>query len=324
MSPKDPITRESKPQEIHLVGIGLGHTLTPPAHNFVAYSIDVPWRITATECPTISDCVRILRSPNTGGGVVTMPWKSDIIPHLDRLDDVAKTLNAVNVVYFNEDGEMCGSNVDWVGIEGALRAELQSGVVDASGGTAAVIGAGGAARAAIYALTFSFGIKVVYVVNRDDDEVTQLLKDCSQMPCKLLHVKSGTQAEGLDPPSLIIGCAPDFEAVTSAEKEAKSTLKSFLERKYEKGVMVDMCYHPTPQTRNLALAAKYGWRTVRGVEVVGHQVEALWRFWIRKERLGKLDREGMWKTLREAVRMDSAGRQALNKEILERHFGDRQ
>jgi quinate dehydrogenase len=88
--------------------------------------------------------------------------------------------------------------------------------------------------------------------------------------------------------------------------------------------MLDMCYHPNRQTRNLKLAEDHGWRTVQGTQVVGFQVEALWRFWIGEERLNRLDREGMWRTLREAADMDSKGRQALNAEILKQHFGNAQ
>jgi quinate dehydrogenase len=85
-----------------------------------------------------------------------------------------------------------------------------------------------------------------------------------------------------------------------------------------------MCYHPTRQTRNLKLAEKHGWRRVQGTQVVGHQVEALWRFWVGEERLKRLDREGMWRTLRDAADMNPEGRQALNAKILRKHFGGTQ
>lgn len=321
MSSDDAIVRQSQHLEIHLVGIGLGHALTPAVHNFVARSIDVPWRLIATECSTISDCVRIFRSPKQAGGVVTMPWKGEIMKYLDQLNETASTLRACNVVYFDESRRLCGSNTDWIGIEGALRAAGAEGTESKKAGVAAVIGAGGAARAVIYTLTVRFGIREIYVLNRDDDEVAQLVQDCKKMYCQLLHVKSVEQARGLQRPSHIVGAVPDFEPTTPEELAIKAVLDFFLAGEGEKGVMLDMCYHPTSQTRNLKLAEGHGWRTLQGSQVVGHQVEALWRFWVGEERLKRLDREGMWRTLRDAADMNSEGRQALNAEIIKQHFG---
>jgi quinate dehydrogenase len=219
MPNKDAEARESQPHEIHLVGINLGHALTPAVHNFVARSIDVPWQLIATECQTISQCVRIFHSPNQAGGVVTMPWKGEIMKHLDRLDETANALQACNVVYFDESGKLCGSNTDWIGIEGAIRAKDEESVEGKKASVAAVIGAGGAARAAIYALHVRFGVREIYVVNRDDEEVVQLVQDCSKMGCQLLHVKSVEQAQGLRKPSHIVGAIPDVEASMPEEKE---------------------------------------------------------------------------------------------------------
>jgi shikimate 5-dehydrogenase len=72
MSYDDAMVRQSQPREIHPVGRA--------------------WS-------TISDCVRIFRSPKQAGGIVTMPWKGEIMKHLDRPDETANTLQSCNVVY---------------------------------------------------------------------------------------------------------------------------------------------------------------------------------------------------------------------------------
>ena len=128
------------------------------------------------------------------------------------------------------------------------------------------------------------------------------------------------QAKSLKIPSHIVGAVPEYDAVTPEEKVVKTVPTFWLAREGKKGVMLDMCYHPTRQTRNLRLAEHHGWRTVQGIEVVGHQVEALWRFWISEDRLSQLDKEGMWRVLREAADLDWVGRQALNTKILKQHF----
>lgn len=319
MGSKDSVSQYQQPKEIHLVGIGLGHAITPPAHNFVAASIDIPWRIVATECQTIADCVRIFHSANQAGGIVTMPWKGEIIKHLDHIDEHVKILKACNSVYFDEEGKLCGSNTDWVGIEGALRAAGFQGESGDGHKTAATIGAGGAARAAVYALSNQFGIETIYVLNRDDGEVRQMIDDCKELNSRLLHVKSLKQIAKMGMPSVIVGSVPDLEAVTPEERNVREIYKHLLCQ--EKGTMVDFCYHPM-QTRNIQLAEDHGWQTVRGVEVVGNQVEALWRLWIDQSRLEGLDRDALWKLIREAAMLDSKGRQDLNAEIVRSHFGD--
>jgi quinate dehydrogenase len=145
----------------------------------------------------------------------------------------------------------------------------------------------------IYTLTFRFGVKEIYILNRDDDEAVQLVQDCNKMHCQLLHVKSVEQARGLKRPSYVAGAVPDLEPITPGEKAVKAVLNFFLAKEGEKGVMLDMCFHPTRQTRNLKLAENHGWRRGQGTQVVGHQVEVLWRFWVGEERLKRLDREGM-------------------------------
>ena len=229
-----------------------------------------------------------------------MPWKGQIMKYLDRIDDTARMLNACNAVYLDGGGALCGTNTDWVGIEGALQ--KASDGVQLSRHTVAglIVGAGGAARAAVYALTKRFGVSEIYILNRDDGEVEQLLRDCGQMPASILHLKSSDQARGMRTPSFIIGTVPDFEPITLGEKAIKSILTTFLVRDREKGVMLDMCYHPR-WTRILKLAQEHGWRTVQGTQVVGHQIEALWGLWVDDERSKQLDRAGMWKALEEVV-----------------------
>lgn len=248
-----------------------------------------------------------------------MPWKGEIMEYLDFIDGHATALKACNSIYFDDNGRLCGSNTDWRGIKGALREAGFTRQSTDDGRTAAIVGAGGAARAGIYALSRQFGIKKIYILNRDDDEVAALLTDCKEMDVHLIHLKSPGQIIGNETPSVIIGSVPDFDAVTPEEKNARQLYTHLLAQK--KGTMIDFCYSPL-QTRNIQLAEDHGWQTVRGIEVIGHQVEALWELWIDKSRLVNFDREGMWKLIREAATLNSKSRRALNARILVEHFGE--
>ncbi len=87
-----------------------------------------------------------MRTLGIRGLGVTMPHKERIIQHLDRLDDTARAIGAVNTVV-NEDGHLTGHNVDWIG---AIRSIEE--VLDPAGARAVVIGAGGGARSVAYGL----------------------------------------------------------------------------------------------------------------------------------------------------------------------------
>jgi quinate dehydrogenase len=294
--------REGQSLEICFVGHGLGHSISPPIHNQVCLELGLAWKFVATECPTIDDCVQTFQSSRMAGGVVTMPWKSRIIPYLDGgLNEVASTLGAVNVVFFDQMGKLKGSNVDWVGIEGSLKA---AGVdVQDEPTVAMLIGAGGAARAAAYALIRSFQVKVIYILNRDEVEVESLMQDCKKMmvdsSVSLVHVKTEEQVRQLESPTVIIGTVPDSEPETAEEKAVKAILERFLARGTG-GVLLDICYKPCI-TRHIALASQYGWRTVQGTAVVGHMIEALWRLWVTDETLKRLDRAMVWQVLEKEV-----------------------
>lgn len=94
----------------------------------------------------IANAIRGVRAFNLKGCTVSMPHKQAVMQYLDKIDEVAKTIGAVNTVH-NDNGVLTGYNSDWVGAITALKE-----VTDIAGKKAIVIGAGGAARAIVYGL----------------------------------------------------------------------------------------------------------------------------------------------------------------------------
>lgn len=85
----------------------------------------------------------------------------------------------------------------------------------------------------------------------------------------------------------------------SEEKAVKSILTAFLARP-DKGILLDMCYRPR-RTRHIQMGKAHGWRTIEGIDVVGHQAEQQWAGWAGKETARALDKEGLWQQLRKAA-----------------------
>ncbi|KAL2069207.1 hypothetical protein VTL71DRAFT_15545 [Oculimacula yallundae] len=171
-------TEESK--KLYLAGVHVTHSIAPPMHNFIASSLSLPWQFYSQECPNVEDVLERFRRPDFAGGVVTMPYKKAIMPLLDGLDELAQRLGACNNVYLTEDGKLRGTNTDWRGIKGCLLSGLkpdESRQV-AIGKPALIVGAGGASRAAVYALFAELDCGEIYIVNRDAREVADLFEDC--------------------------------------------------------------------------------------------------------------------------------------------------
>lgn len=269
----------------YLVGIGVSHSIAPPMHNAVAKSLGLPWQFTAQECPTIQDVVDLFRREDFAGGVVTMPYKIAIMQYLDELDDHAILIGACNNVYRAADGSLRGTNTDWRGVKGCL----QSGTLLGAKGLgrnrpALLIGAGGAARAAVCALWQEFNCNPIYVMNRNEGEVVTLFNDTRAYgeQLELVHLTSINQAKkkmlAKGYPYFVVGTVPDFEPQTPVERQVRDILEHTFMQAPEKGILLDMCFKPR-QTRTIKLAREHGWQTVEGTGVIGHQIEEQYRLW---------------------------------------------
>lgn len=284
----------------HLVGIGVTHSIAPGMHNYIAKSLKLPWTFYATECHSLESLLQLARQESTVGLVVTMPYKNAIMTHLDELDELATAIGACNNVYYKQDGSgkrlLCGTNTDWIGIRGCLS-EKSGKAPENMTSSALVIGAGGASRAAIYALSSHFGCSTIWVLNRDEHEVSDLIRDSKRLPNipNIVHVKTAEQAAECNSPDYIIGTVPDIEPKTNAEIGVAAMLRSFLE-KPEKGVLLDMCFKPR-RTRMIKLAETLGWPCVEGTHVIGYQIEKQYALWAGEDKAKYLDKDGAWRTL---------------------------
>jgi quinate dehydrogenase len=301
----------SEKKTLHLVGVGVTHSIAPGMHNHIAQSLDLPWTFYATECPTLEDVLILARKPTTAGVVVTMPYKNSVMPQLDQLDDLASMIGACNNIYYTNDHprRLRGTNTDWRGIRGCLleKGEESQRPSSAIPGAALIVGAGGASRAAVYALSEHLHCQTIYILNRDEGEVRDLIRDAqklSRVP-EIIHITTAEQAQGLQTsPYYIVGTVPDFEPQTESETNVASILGWFLSQR-TKGVLLDMCFKPR-RTRMIKLAESLGWPCVEGTHVIGYQIEEQWRLWAGEEKVASLDWEGAWKVLLQAAEESTA------------------
>ncbi|KAL6245051.1 hypothetical protein RBB50_007826 [Rhinocladiella similis] len=268
---------------LYIAGGPGGDSIAPKVHDHIARSLDLGWTCEFLRLESVDEVMKIFRAPDFAGGIVTMPHKRTIIPLIDDHDDLVKILGACNFVYLTPDGKFHGTNTDWVGIYDAILARDPDHV---PGRTGMVYGAGGASRAAVYALWAKLKCEAIYIVNRDDQEVEDLFEDVRGQPDlyypNMTHVRGVSEVAALPYPYYIVSTVPDFDAVTPKEVEARDILVEFLSKSgHAKGIVLDMCYHP-PMTRNLKLAIEYGYRIVQGFTVVAAQFPCQWKLWTGK------------------------------------------
>jgi shikimate dehydrogenase len=134
-----------------VIGDPVGHSLSPQMHNtgYEALGIDNQFVYVAclVDVNVLENFVKGVRAMNIRGVSCTIPHKMAVMPYLDEIDEVAKKIGAVNTIV-NDNRRLIGYNTDWLGILTPLEK-----ITKLNGKTVAIIGAGGAARAAAYAVT---------------------------------------------------------------------------------------------------------------------------------------------------------------------------
>ena len=148
---------------LYLLGYPLGHSLSPRIHNAALQAVNLTdWRYDLLPVPPadLAAAMQRLRQPNCVGGNVTIPHKQAVIPYLDALTPAAEAIGAVNTIFVRE-GRRWGDNTDAAGFWEALQQAF--GALPPR--QAVVLGAGGAARAAGYALA-TRGWALTFVARR--------------------------------------------------------------------------------------------------------------------------------------------------------------
>ncbi|KAH6604255.1 quinate dehydrogenase [Trichoderma cornu-damae] len=260
----------------YLFGQKLTHSLSPFLHQLIYDHLNLRWgqlRLDSSDLQLFLDLAQhpSCYGPHLGASV-TMPNKVAIIPYLDEMTDECRDVGACNTVFFKQrDGRriLCGTNTDVIGIRDSFFYNVKDPAFVYHNRPALVIGGGGAARSAIYALRKWMNVKEIYLVNRDASEVGAVIRDCVSRGYgqDLLHISTAEQARGVAGPGAIVACVPDFKPQTAEEKLARYITEIMLDKKH-KGVMLEMCYNPTPFTALGMLAEEKGWNVILGTEAL--------------------------------------------------------
>lgn len=151
-----------------LLGHNIGYSLSPHLHGLIARAagLDIEYTLTDVSLAALPAAVERLKL-SADGFNVTKPYKLAILPYLSETNKGAQKIGAVNTVTVC-DGEMRGDNTDAIGFRGALD---MCGFELTPDTKVLVLGAGGAARSAVYALS---GLCRVVLCNRSFERAREL------------------------------------------------------------------------------------------------------------------------------------------------------
>ncbi|MEM9630480.1 MAG: shikimate dehydrogenase [Pseudomonadota bacterium] len=199
------------------------------------------------------------------GANVTVPHKETAAAACDWLDEAAKTMGAANTLWIDENGKLCGANTDGLGFLGNLD-QLAPGW-DETPGTALVLGAGGAARAVVWAL-LSRNYTAVHIVNRTEEKAQKIVDEFG----------SKTFAHSWDKLGSLIGTTDLLVNTTSLGMTGKPPLDIDLSSLPGSALVTDIVYAPL-ETDLLKQAAARGNRTVDGLGMLLHQAAPGFERW---------------------------------------------
>ncbi|KAL4751010.1 Shikimate dehydrogenase [Aspergillus terricola var. indicus] len=280
---------EIKTKKFAIFGSPVSQSRSPALHNTLFAQVGLPHNYTRLETTNAQDVQEFIRSHDFGGASVTIPLKLDIMPLLDEVAAEAEIIGAVNTIIPVSTGKnarprLIGRNTDWQGMILSLR---KAGVYGPKrkdqAQSALVVGGGGTARAAIYAL-HSMGYSPIYIVGRTPSKLENMV---STFPTSynIRIVESPSSFESV--PHVAIGTIPADQPIDPTMRE---TLCHMFERAQEADaeavkaiehaprILLEMAYKPQV-TALMRLASDSGWKTIPGLEVLVGQGWYQFKYW---------------------------------------------
>jgi len=214
----------------------------------------------ALQATKVSDLLKLVREIPIQGLSVTMPHKQEIMAHLENTDPLSAKIGACNTILRAQDGKLYGFNTDVAGIIGPLEKRMSL-----RGAKALVLGAGGAARAAVFGLRDK-GAEV-FILNRTPETAQKLARQSGSKSIK----KDVAAKTAFD---VIINATP----IGMAGQKGTHLLEA---KELNTKLVFDLVYNPI-ETPLIRLARQQGIPFITGVEMFVQQGARQFEIWTGK------------------------------------------
>lgn len=275
-----------------LIGNPVEHTLSPLIHNTLAARLGqelvyVPFHV---EQGRLAEAVKGAEALNILGMNVTVPYKSEVMACLAKVDDLARNIGAVNTLVRTEGGYK-GYNTD---MEGLYRA-MQSEGIRIAEERIILLGAGGAARAVAW-LCVAKGAERVYLLNRTLDRAETVAAEVNTSagreavrPMKLAEYEQIPEGKYLAIQGTSVGLSPNDEDVVIADA-------AFYEKVH---TGFDLIYNPW-ETKFMRLVKAHGGKAYNGLKMLLYQGIIAYELW-NGVKVSEKDAQIVYERLKNAV-----------------------
>jgi 3-dehydroquinate dehydratase/shikimate dehydrogenase len=242
-----------------VAGDPIQHSLSPVIMNAALRRENVNGVYLPLHAKAIKDLIHCVREIPLHGLSITMPYKQAILPHLDNTDAHTAKIGACNTVVRGQDGKLYGFNTDVAGVIRPLEQRLTI-----ENAKVLVLGAGGAARAAI------FGLKErgaeVWILNRTSAKAQKLARQAKAHSIKRADLRKVA-----------------FDVIINATPVGMGNTRDcpLKDDEIRAKVVFDMVYDPV-ETHLLQVARSKGFAVIPGVEMFVQQAARQFEIWTGK------------------------------------------
>jgi 3-dehydroquinate dehydratase/shikimate dehydrogenase len=243
-----------------VAGNPISHSLSPLMHSTAFKRENVNAIMLPLKVKSLSDLLTLTRDLPLSGVAVTMPLKQEVLPHLANMDPLTARIGACNTLRTGADGKLYGFNTDVAGVIRPLEKRMKL-----KGSRILVVGAGGAARAAVFGLVEQ-GAEV-FVTNRTHETAVALARKA--------HAKSLKQE---------VLAKNRFDAIINTTPCGMAGVKQAMaikENELNASLVFDMVYNPL-DTPLLRLAHSRGLAVISGIEMFVQQGARQFEIWTGK------------------------------------------
>lgn len=260
-----------------VTGAPVGHSLSPAMHNagFAAANINAAY--VSLEATDAADFAAFARGLGLRGASVTAPFKVEMLRHLQEVDDVGQAVGAINTIVMTGHGWR-GTNTDVAGILAPLEGRMAL-----RGARVAVLGAGGAARAAAYALSRQ-GAAVTVHARRGEE-------------AQRVAAFAGASAGAYPPPAGSWDVLVNATSAGARDSDGSPLAGAPLDGE----IVFDLVYEPS-DTALIREARAAGCWTIGGIEMLVAQAEKQFELWT-----GAPPPDGLFRQAAEAARTGRRG-----------------
>lgn len=318
------------PLHFYVFGANVSNSLSPAMHNSAYRALGFRHEYFPANVESWEDIRTRAQAVNFGGASVAQPYKVKIVDQLTSLSEHARAIGAINTLiplrgeqgelkantnqalYRNRGGPVFGfygDNSDWISIQKTLSKNLSPRNAIHTKSTALVVGAGGMARAATYAL-LQMGCRNIFVHNRTVSNAETLVEHfatwagtqnyATQAKIGVIRSIDDPWPEGYAQPTIIISCVT-HERLPGEEHVSDFVVPEQWLRSETGGTAVEQAYYiNTPfieQLKQLHTTTGVPWVVVDGLEVLHEQATAQFEIMTGK----KAPRAVMWNTLKTGV-----------------------